>query len=503
MLAAGCNVTEADIEHWKHTQRGPGKITTVLTRTEYALPMRVRAARALIEMKHPNVNGLDRLQSALGQMPASEREQIVHALLPELASMMRAQGSTPSNGPSEAQIKAKDAAFVLIRGDGRQSFANAEDRTALSTQVLDWMLADFNGRALAGSFTAEQIVNGIGPSSAERLTAAVSSDDSSIPVIVELAKLINGVATPEGKQAAVARVVAVAREVEGEAITARLRTRAQQLIEQGGVRNPSADVINRGAERLRGQYLTVIFEAVKTLGQSNGTDYLLAVARNAAVPLDRRKAALTAMAGTVASSHTDGLFEVLNCAPSASCDLELRALAADRVGETRDRAATARLFTVFDASNGNAADNGFTLRWKIGEAILKLGGASVLSEFAQHLGAPRVAPFVGYTFAELNGEAQAVGDMTPPPRDAMRALTAASNPLPVRLLAIMFLGIKGEERDLALLQGFASDSTAIPGLGEGWTAESLTTVGAVATKARQQLQQALRGAQQPAANAAQ
>ena len=51
LSAAGCNVTDNDIEHWKRTQRGPRKITTVLVQSSYALPMRVHAARALIEMK--------------------------------------------------------------------------------------------------------------------------------------------------------------------------------------------------------------------------------------------------------------------------------------------------------------------------------------------------------------------------------------------------------------------------------------------------------------------
>lgn len=502
MLAAGCGVTDNDIEHWKHTQRGPNKITTVLVQPSYPLAMRVHAARALIEMKHPNVNGLERLQEALQRMPSSEREQIVHALIPELNTMMRAQGSTPNQGPTEMQIKAKDAAFVLIRGDGRSSFASAEDRTALSTQVLDWLLADFNSRALAGSYTAEQVVNGIGPSSTERLTNAINSSDDAIPVVVEIAKLINGVGTAENKQAGVARIVAVAREVEGDAITPRLRTKARQLLTAAqDARNVTDEVVNRGAERLRDQYLTVIFEAIRTLGQSNGTDYLLAVARNAQAPLARRKAALNAMAGNMSASHTAGLLEIVNCTVGPTCDVELRGTAVDRVGETRDRNVVPQLFTLFDGANGNAADNGYTLRWKLGEAILKLGGAGVINDFVTHLTAPRPAPFTGYTFAELNGEAQALGDMTPPPRDAMRAqLSNNANPVPARLLALMFLGIKGEDRDLALLQGLSSDATPIPALGEGWTAEQLTTVGAVATRARSQLQTALRAANQPAAN---
>jgi len=492
LTTAGCNVTDNDIEHWKRTQRGPRKITTVLMQASYALPMRVHAARALVEMKHPNANGLELLQAALQAMPLAEREQIVHALLPELGSMMRAQGSTPSQGPTDMQMRAKDGAYVIIRGDGRTSFAATEDRAALSALVLDWLLADFNQRALAGSYTAEQVVNAIGPSSAERLTQAISSADEQIPVAVELAKLIHSVGTPESQNAAAARLIAVCREIEGETVTARLRARAQTMLTQPNAPAPAAEAVNRGGERLRDQYLTVLFEAVRTLGRPNGNDYLLGVARAATTPLARRKLALTALANTLTSTHTAGLLEIVNCTEGPTCDLDLRGLAIDRIGETRDRTVVPQLYTLFDQANGGVAGMAFTLRWKLGEAILRLGGPSSIAEFVTHL-VPRPAPFAGYTYAEINGEAQAIGDMTPTPRDVMRGYVAASHPVAVRLLALMFLGVKGEERDLALLQPLTTDATPVQG--EGWSEEQLATVGAVATRVRDQLQRALRAAQ--------
>lgn len=492
LSVAGCNVTDNDIEHWKRTQRGPRKITTVLVQSSYALPMRVHAARALIEMKHPNANGLELLQAALQSMASTEREQIVHALLPELGTMLRAQGSTPTQGPTDAQMRAKDAAYVIIRGDGRTSFASAEDRAALSTMVLDWLLADFNQRALAGSYTAEQVVNAIGPSSTERLTQSLTSADEAIPVSVEIAKLIHGVGTPDAQSASAAQLVRVCREMEGDTVNARLRARAQQMLTQPNAPAPNPDAVARGGERLRDQYFTVLFEAVRTLGRPPGTEYLLGVSRNAAAPLARRKLALTALGNSLSAQHTAGLLEVVNCADGPTCDMDLRGIAVDRIGETRDRGVVPQLFTLFDQANGGAAGMAFTLRWKLGEAILRLGGPAIVPDFMQHLG-PRPAPFAGYTFSEINGEAQAIGDMTPTPRDVMRGFTAASHPVAVRLLALMYLGIKGEERDLAVLQSLAADTTAIQG--EGWSDEQLGTLGAVATRAREQLQRALRAAQ--------
>lgn len=493
MLAlSGCNVTDADIEHWKHTQRGPRKITTVLVESRYDQAMRVHAARALIEMKHPNASGLELLQGAFQSMAPTDREPIIHTLVTELQGMLQSAAGANAQGPSEAQIKAKDAAYVILRGDNHTSFANAEDRTTLANLVLDWVLADFNTRALAGSYTAEQIVQAIGPSSADRLAQAVAFTEQSIPVVVEIAKLVNGIATSQGKQATTGRLVAVATEIEAPAADRRLGEIATRLLHAAN-RPTDAAAVARGVTALRTQYLTVLFEAIRTLGQPNGTDYLLTVASNAATPIERRKLALTAMANTVSTSHAQRLLGIVNCAaatPPTNCDIELRGIAVDRLGETRERAILPQLFGLYDTANGGAADQSFTLRWKLGEAIIKLGGATVIPEFVQHLSATRPAPFAGFTFAELNGEAQALGDLAPPPRESMRAYLSTNHAVQVRVLAMMFLGIKGEEADLAALQPFTTEAT--PVTGEGWTDAQLTTVGAVATRTRTSLQQTLR-----------
>ena len=211
------------------------------------------------------------------------------------------------------------------------------------------------------------------------------------------------------------------------------------------------------------------------------------------------------MTGSVTAANNAALLAIINACPAGSpagvnCDVDLRGLAVDRIGETRSREVIPTLFTLFDQANGVAADLTFTIRWKLGEAILRLGGAGVLSDFMTHLAMPRSAPFVGFTFAEISGEAQAIGDIAPPPRDALRAFTSASHAQPVRLLAMMFLGVKGQQADLALLQSFAGEATAV--VGEGWGDAHLTTVGAVATRAKENLQQALRAAQQAPANGA-
>lgn len=496
MAVAGCSVSDADIERWKHTQRGPRKITTVLISTEYPQPMRVHAARALVEMKHPNANGLELLASALSQTPQSDREALVHALLPELRQMMNGAERPGAAGPTMEQIKAKDAAFVLLRGDGRASFANAEDRQILVNELLDWMLADFNSRALAGHATAEQIVRVAREAAVARLTAAINAQDNTIPVLGEFSRLINGVASPSGKQSATGRLVAVAREIEAPAATARFVARARELTQ--GRQMPEA-TLNRLAETLREQYLSRVFEAIHTLGQPNGGEFLVQVAANVSAPLDRRKAALGSAQNLAPASQAQALLGIVNCATGPSCDMALRGLAVDRLGEGGNRALIPQLFALFDAQNGGVADEGFVVRWKLGEAILRLGHAEVIPDFMNHLAVARPAPFAGYTFREINGEAQAIGDSNSPPRDLMRGYLGANFAPQVRALAVIFLGLKGEARDLAALDGLRADTTALTG--EGWAAENVGTLGAVATRARESLSNTLHGGQNAAADA--
>lgn len=494
---AGCEVTDDNIEHWKHTLRGPGKIATVLVESRYATPLRVHAARALIEMKHPNYRGLDVLQNAMQtRMAQGDREAITHLLLPELQRMLEAQGTASAQGPTEMQIKAKDAAYVLIRGDGTNSFANAEDRSTLSNLVLDWLLADFNARALAGSYTAEQVIGAIGPTAAPRLAAAINSRESSIQVSVELARQIQRLNSPDGTRAGIEAFVRTATEVSSPSLDPQLTARATELLSPPGrdAGAPSTAALHRATGILRDQYLTLLFEAIHTLARPEGTVYLLSVARDSAAPMARRKLALAAMSGAVSAANTAGLFEIAECAPGPTCDIELRGLAVDRLGESGSREVLPRLFTFFDQSNGGAADQAFTLRWKAGEAIIRVGGVAILNDFVTHLAAPR-SGFAGYTFAEINGYAQALAELTPPPRAQLRELL--TNPAqPPQLLAIYFLALKGEQEDLPRLQALGTNASPI--VGEGWTEVQQTTIGAAATAAKARLTQALTAAAQPA-----
>ncbi|MBL8678302.1 MAG: hypothetical protein JNK05_04010 [Myxococcales bacterium] len=488
LTAAGCGVSEADINHWKRTVRGPGKITAVLLGQKYPRALRVRAARALIEMKHPNANGLELLNQALTVMPREDREAIIHDLLEPLRQQMRGQGQQTAAGPTEQMIRAKDAAYVLLRHS-----ADA-DRRELASELVQWVMADLNSRALAGSYTAEQVVQAVGAQAGEMIVQAINGNEDTVRVMNNIAGLIQTVGSDPVKDSAVRRMVTVCDEISGPASNARLRQAAERMLRQGAAAGTTIDAarIDRATDRLRDGLLAIMHQALAALNRPAGTAYFIRLASTNGPPIERRKAALSAIQGHVARDDAAQLLTIATSTTIGS-DIELRGLAVDRIGETQNSSILPQLWQIFDTTNGGEANSEYVLRWKVGEAILKLGGAPIIPTFVQHLAATRAtargqAAFEGYTFREINGYAVAIGDFAPPPRDVMRQQLTHAN-VHIRAMALLFLGAKGDATDAARIEALQTETNPIAG--PGWSAEQLTTLGPVARRAREALRRAL------------
>lgn len=489
LTTAACGVSEKDIDHWKRTVRGPGKITSVLLGQKYDRPLRVRAARALIEMRHPNANGLELLSSALGAMPREDREGIIHDLLTTLKEQMRGVGQQQTaQGPTEPMIRAKDAAYMILR------HASDADRAELSREMISWIMTDLNTRALAGQFTAEQVVQLVGPTAGDIIVQGINANEDTVLVMNNIAQLINAVGGDNVKDAAARRMIAVADELEGATATARLRQSAERRLRQAAAAGATIEAarIDRATETLRGQFISIVHQSLSNLNRPVGTDYFIRVAGNAQEPLERRKTSLSTIQGHVSRDNAAALLAIATNA-AAPNDIELRGLAVDRLGETQNTTVLAQMWTLFDTTNGGETNSEYMLRWKLGEAILKLGGAQIIPTFVQHLATPRVAPrgapaFEGYTFSEINGYAVAVGDFAPPPRAVMREQLSNPN-VHIRSMALLFLGGKGEAADAARIEALQTDATAITG--PGWSTQHLENLGAVARRAREALRRTL------------
>ena len=242
-VVSGCKATAADIEQWKGTVKGPGKIVAVLQSDNYDLELRTTAALALVEMaprtQPEPLDPVAELQRAIQRLDEGTRAEIIDSMVPGLEELMTGgdSASSDSEGPPPDQVRAKDAAFLLIPQAGGDS------RARLERAVVGWYVADFNGRNLAGNYSAEQIVRTLGSSAASILVDAMSPEMPQA-ALVKLAELIGQLGNDETKTRAGERLVEIQQTMEGneflewlrEQIRDSMREQMQDKVADLGVR---------------------------------------------------------------------------------------------------------------------------------------------------------------------------------------------------------------------------------------------------------------------------
>lgn len=474
LLCGACKVTEKDVDTWKGTRKGPGKMVAVIVADKFDMPLRIYAALELVEMERQDVDGVTEMQHAIQKLDPETRAQLTEGLADGLIALMKKPADAQTNdkekkeggdqaaegAPPPHQVRAKDAAFVLV------SSAPPAVKERLTQALVQWYTADFNGRSLTGNFSAEQVVRGLGSSAARSLVDAL---DAKLPqaALIKLSELIGQLGDAEAKKKAGARLVAIEREMEG---TAFLNWLKQQITAQMKAANQQVDAgrIAKAAEVNRENFINNgALPAMKYLAdQEEVQKRLLEIAGLKDPKLtDRRTRALQALEGKLGPEHVD---EVLALALNAQNPVSVRDYAFDRVGDTRNPKALASLWPLLN-------DEDQRLRWRAGELILVIGGPSVLSEFFAKLPS---GPNVSYEPEELDGYAQRMSQMTPAPKEAARALLESPNWW-LNIVGLNYFQRKGTAADMAALEPLTRNSTPVKG--KRW--EKGDTLGKVAERA--------------------
>lgn len=478
LLATACAVTEADIEAWKTTVRGPGKIVAVLLADKYSDALRVRAGLALVEMDRPDVDGISELQGALRQLPDETRRTIVDGMAPGLIEMMQGRGAAAGApqttgvdaAPPAIQVRAKDAAFVILQ------FASPPQQAALTDAVVGWFVEDFNGRSLAGNFSAEQVIRQLGAPAASRLVDAMTAR---LPqqALTKICELISQLGDDPTKQRAGARIVEIEVEMEspefGNWLGERLR---QQAAAADPPRTLTDEMVARGVAFNREQFITTgALPAMHHLGdQPAVAARLLVVAQQPSTTPEletRRVTALQALEGHVQPGQTQAL---LVLALDATQPDRVRDYAFDRIADSRDRSVLPQLWPIATQASASSA-NAWRARWRVGTLLLSLGGADVVAEWLSRL--PR-GTGEQYAREELHGYAERLAQVRPAPTDVMRA-RLASTVWFEQALAIYYFERVGTEADLAALSPLTTSTVATAG--PHWNEHG--TIGAIATTA--------------------
>lgn len=484
LLFGACKVTEKDVDAWKSTRKGPGKMVAVMLADKFDMPLRVYAALELVEMERQDVDGVTEMQHAIQKLEPDTRAQITEGLADGLIALMKKPAEASKDdkddkkadaaaegAPPPHQVRAKDAAFVLV------SSAPPAVRERLTQALVQWYTVDFNGRSLTGNFSAEQVVRGLGSAAARSLVDAL---DAKLPqaALIKLSELTGQLGDADARKRAGQRLVAIEREMEGPAFLNWLK---QQITGQmkAGSQPVDAARVAKAAEINRENFISNgALPAMKYLAdQPDVQKRLLEIAALKDPKLtDRRTRALQALEGKLGPDHVD---EVLALALNSENPVSVRDYAFDRVGDTRNPKALASLWPLLQ-------DDDQRLRWRAGELILVIGGPSVLAEFFAKL--PN-GPNVSYEPEELDGYAQRMSQMTPAPKDAAKAQLESPNWW-LNVIGLDYFQRKGTDADVAAMEPLTHNATPVKG--KRW--EKGDTLGKVAERAIAGLRERLKEA---------
>ena len=473
LALAGCKVDSDDVQYWKRTVKGPTRLAAVIGSDSYTTELRTEAALAMVEMDRSDVNGLALLGRALEDLSAEDpaaSETIVGGMVPRLETLLSEEPEEPDKGPDPRQVRAKDAAYMVI------PYAPAGSKDGLIRAVVGWYSADFEGRSLAGDYSAEQVTRALGAEAAGMLVDALH-EKMPPQAMIKIAEIIGEDGDPETKQRAADRLVTIEKQMEKSAFVKWLATEIRASIEASG-ETVDERRVNSLAVYNRENYINQgALPAMHHLGdQEVVSSRLMAIADTTPGEQDtaawierlntRRATALKALEGHVTRSHLNRLLAI---ALDSSNSIEVRDYAFDRVGDIRSRAAIPKLWPLVDqvgctgASCSSADKLAKRVRWRAGELVLSLGGPSTIEEFSQRL--PSAAG-IQYEPEELEGYATRMSQMTPPPTSTVIALLDSAQWWN-RVVALRYLERRGGEADVPAMKRLMSDEGAVSG--EGWS----------------------------------
>jgi hypothetical protein len=456
---AGCRVTNEDIEKWKGTVKGPGKIVAVMLADKYDVELRKQAALALVDMERPDRDGTADLQQALQRLEEGPRAEIIRGMVPGLEELMKQSDAKEGGAPSARQVRAKDAAFLLI------THAPTDVKARLTVDVVNWYVEDFNGRSLAGNYSAEQVVRALGSPAAKVLVKGLKARVPS-QALVKMAQLIGQIAEADARREAADRIIAIEKEMNGPEFLDWLK---QTLVKQAQAQGKTLDAktLDKAAQANRDIFINDgVIPSMKWLAdEPNVKQRLLALASNSSTNPDRRVRALQALEGKVGKAD---LGPILAMALDTRTPVQVRDYAFDRVGDIKAPESLPQLWPLV-TSNQDAR-----LRWRAGELVLAIGGPSVVGEFFSKLQSGSGE----FAAEELEGYASRLGQMTPLPTAQVRAQLDSNNWWN-RVVAIRYLERKGTADDAKRLAALKGDSAHVKGPHWG----NLKTVGDVAEEA--------------------
>lgn len=155
-IACGDEVNHGNLDEWKTTVKGPGKLKKAL-QGSYAADLKGHAAANLVL-----IGEWADAKATLERLDEGERRKIVGDLAPRL---MKAATAPEGSAPSPIHASAKDALFD-VRG-----WADDAMREQIDAYLADWVTVNYFDRSARGRVEGTDIVRAVGKRAAPKLLA--------------------------------------------------------------------------------------------------------------------------------------------------------------------------------------------------------------------------------------------------------------------------------------------------------------------------------------------
>ncbi len=184
--------TSDNIQLWKSTEKGPGKLADALSDRATEPKLRAEAAVALLE-----IGKADQVDAALASMPANERWEVFKTLLPLYMTNMAAN----KDSAPEKYLGFRDALFSL------RAWGQAEDQARIDAALVPGIEQDLRGgKVRNGRHSVEKILTAVGVSAGGMLAGLLGEPIIGYPAVAELlAKIGDEPTRSKGAQNLVAR----------------------------------------------------------------------------------------------------------------------------------------------------------------------------------------------------------------------------------------------------------------------------------------------------------
>ena len=190
LVFVGCDKASSEnIQLWKTTEKGPGKLANVLGDRGTESRLRAEAAGALVE-----IGKADEVEATLAAMPAGERWDVFKALLPLYMNGMK------EPEPTKALVY-RDALFSV------RALAQPEDQARIDAALLPGIEQGLRtGRFRNGRHSTEKILGAIGPAAGTMLANLLAEPILGYPAVADLlARVGDDAARAKGASNLVAR----------------------------------------------------------------------------------------------------------------------------------------------------------------------------------------------------------------------------------------------------------------------------------------------------------